>query len=122
MVVGLLKAVVGIGGGTGEHDDTVPPVECEILTLTLWALHGKIDAKSRWRPRLGGVVPPLVVGTQSGTAGGWLGTDQERLLTGGRGGGNFRAVASLTAVNQALRAAVNRALRAISGSVVSMSI
>ena len=39
----------------------MPPVECEILTLNLWALHGQIAAKSRWRPRLGGAVPPLVL-------------------------------------------------------------
>ena len=32
------------GGGTG----TPSPLECEILTLTLWALHGKNEAKSRW--------------------------------------------------------------------------
>ena len=35
-------------GGTGEHWGTAPPVESEILTLTVWALHGKIEAKS-WR-------------------------------------------------------------------------
>ena len=39
----------------------MPPVKCEILRLTPWALHGKIEAKSWWCPRLGGDVPPLVV-------------------------------------------------------------
>ena len=34
------------GGGTG----TQRPLECEILTLTLWALHGKNEVKSRWSP------------------------------------------------------------------------
>ena len=54
-----------IGGGTGEHWDTMPTVECNILTLTLWVLHGKIEAKSQWfpRPRLDGAVPPLVFET-----------------------------------------------------------
>ena len=52
-----------IGGGTREHLSTVPSVECDILTLTLWALQGKIEAKSRWCPRLGGAVPPLVCAT-----------------------------------------------------------
>ena len=37
------------------------PVECNILTLTLWALRGKIEAKSRWCPWLGGAVPPQLV-------------------------------------------------------------
>ena len=38
----------------GEHWGTVPPVECEILTLALWALHGKIG------PKVGdSVVPPV---------------------------------------------------------------
>ena len=39
----------------------MPPVECEILTITLWAMHGKSETKSRWYSRLGGAVPPLVV-------------------------------------------------------------
>ena len=46
-----------------EHWDTVRPFECEILTLTLWALHEKTEVKSRWCLRLGGTfksrVPPL---------------------------------------------------------------
>ena len=48
--------------GVTEHWGTVPSVECEILTLTpsLWALHGKIETKIRWCPRLVGAVSPLV--------------------------------------------------------------
>ena len=41
----------------GLHRGTVPPIECEILTLTLWALHEKIT------PNIGGpplCAPPLV--------------------------------------------------------------
>ena len=34
------------GGGT----ETQRPLECDILTLTLWALHGKNEVKSRWSP------------------------------------------------------------------------
>ena len=26
------------------------PLECEILTSTIWALHGKNEVKSRWCP------------------------------------------------------------------------
>ena len=33
-----------VGGG---HRGTVPSLECEILTLTRWALHGKNEVKSR---------------------------------------------------------------------------
>ena len=40
---------------------TVPPLECEIFTLTLWELHGKNDAKSRWCPSLRSAAPPRVV-------------------------------------------------------------
>ena len=32
------------GGGTGGTGAPIPPpLKCEILTLTLWALHGKND-------------------------------------------------------------------------------
>ena len=34
----------------GRHRSTVPPLKCEILTLTPWALHGKNELKSRWCP------------------------------------------------------------------------
>ena len=54
----------------GEHWGTVPPVQCEILTLTLWALHGKIEAKSRWCPRLDGADQPLAVPSTSRDLGG----------------------------------------------------
>ena len=57
----MVLAVLVIGGRTRGALGTVPLVECENLTLTLWALHGKIEAKSRWYLRLGGVVPPLAV-------------------------------------------------------------
>ena len=46
-----------IGDGTGEHWGTVLPAECVILTLTLLALHGKNESKSRWCPPLGGAIP-----------------------------------------------------------------
>ena len=32
----------GVGGGTGGTLGHRAPVECDILTLTLWALHGEI--------------------------------------------------------------------------------
>ena len=35
-----------IGGGTGRR----VPLNREILTLILWALHGKNEVKSRWCP------------------------------------------------------------------------
>ena len=49
-----------LGGRTGGALGHRAPVECEILTLTLWALHRKIEAVGRWCPQLGGAVPPLV--------------------------------------------------------------
>ena len=49
-----------VGRGTGEHWGTVPPFECEILTLSLWALHGKIEAKSRLCPQFAGAIVLLV--------------------------------------------------------------
>ena len=35
----------GIGAERRQHWGTVPPVECEILTSTILALHGNIEAK-----------------------------------------------------------------------------
>ena len=48
----------GGGGGTGHR-----ALECKNLASTLWALHGKNDAKSR-HP-LDRTVPPLVSRTRS---------------------------------------------------------
>ena len=48
------------GGGTGVHQGTVPPLECEIWILILRVLHGKNEFKSRWCPSLRSAVPPLV--------------------------------------------------------------
>ena len=47
-------------GSTGAPCPRRDFYECEILTLTLWASHGKIEPKSRRCPRLDGAVPPLV--------------------------------------------------------------
>ena len=60
-----IRLLVTIGGGTGEHWGTVPGLNpiFRIRTLTLWVLHEKIEAKSRWCPRLGGAVLPLVLVT-----------------------------------------------------------
>ena len=51
-----------IGGGTGGGVHRAPR-ECDILTLTRWALHGKNEIKSRWCPpprTLVGAVPSPV--------------------------------------------------------------
>ena len=73
-----------IGCGTGDHWDTVPPVECEILTLTRMDfninLHGRCMERLRPKgcPRLVEAVAPLVDEirciTVTGTAGWYFGT------------------------------------------------
>ena len=48
------------GEGTASPCPHCPP-DCEILALTLLALHGKNEVKSRWCPSLlGRAIPPLV--------------------------------------------------------------
>ena len=57
-----VTVVTDVRGGTrGGGPGALCPLECDILTLTLWVLHGKNEAKSQWCPTLGGAVPPLVV-------------------------------------------------------------
>ena len=47
-LVALVKCqALRIGGGTGVAPGHRAPIECEISTLTLWALHGKNQAKYR---------------------------------------------------------------------------
>ena len=43
-------AAMFIDGGTGRGTGKRSPLKCEILTLTLWVLHGNNEVKSRWRP------------------------------------------------------------------------
>ena len=52
---------VAYSGGTGRAPC---PLECEIFTLTVWALYEKNETKSKWSPLLsvsGGAVPLLAV-------------------------------------------------------------
>ena len=58
-----LSDLISCGGGTGGggHRGTVPPFDFGILTLALWALHGKNGTKSRQCPHfIKGVPPPLL--------------------------------------------------------------
>ena len=57
----LQKWCEGIGGGTVGHWAPCPRLNQKFYHyLTIWGWHGKIAAKSRWCPWLGGAVPPLV--------------------------------------------------------------
>ena len=57
----LISCGGGTGGWGGGHRGTVPPFDFGILTLALWALHGKNGTKSRQcPPSLTEGVPPLL--------------------------------------------------------------